>query len=163
MQVRGNTEDQTGFGSVSDDVLDDDEGVEEEDAERPHDALTCPLLDTPIHFDDCKLCHGRGWVAPGDVSAYLGPYRVPCMSCGGEGDEESGGPVTWTCFSCLGTGMMPVASLTEERYRRRPIAHLHLRGFDLRGLRLDRLVFRACDFSQVNFDGADLSRTKFER
>jgi DnaJ-class molecular chaperone len=86
--------------------------ADDEEQERPDDALTCPLLDTPIHFDDCKLCHGRGWVETSDISVYLGPNRVRCVHCGGEGDEESGGPVTWTCISCQGTGLMP-ASLRE--------------------------------------------------
>jgi hypothetical protein len=87
------------------------EGEDDLEAERPDDAFTCPLLDTPIHVDDCTLCHGRGWIEAGDISAYLGPDRVPCVHCGGEGDEESGGPVTWTCIYCLGTGMMPVPPL----------------------------------------------------
>jgi uncharacterized protein YjbI with pentapeptide repeats len=58
---------------------------------------------------------------------------------------------------------MPVRHLEDEWYRRSPIRHLRLHGLDLGGLRLDRLVFRACDFSGANFAGADLTRTKFEK
>ena len=105
---------------------------DEEDEERPDDALTCPLLDTPIHFDDCKLCGGRGWVESGDTDAYLGPDRVPCVSCGGEGDEESGGPVTWTCSSCLGTGFMPTALLAQFDLTKYPINNQVWRNADLR-------------------------------
>ena len=84
-----------------------------EEQERPYDALNCPLLDTPVHFDDCKVCHGRGWVVSADIDAYLGRDEVPCVSCGGEGSKESGGPVTWTCTTCLGTGFMPVSLLAQ--------------------------------------------------
>ena len=72
-----------------------DEEKDDVEEERPDDALTCPLLDTPIHFDDCTVCQG----AAGSVRANrasLGAGGVPCMSCGGEGEQESGGPVTWT-------------------------------------------------------------------
>jgi hypothetical protein len=100
-------------GPVINPIVEDDE----EEEERPDDALTCPLLDTPLHVDDCTLCRGRGWVDSSDISAHLGPYRVPCVSCGGEGSEESGGPVTWTCPSCLGTGLMPASLRKQEILR----------------------------------------------
>src|SRR5215213_6395345 len=51
-ELDGNATVPSAIGFVIDPTVEDD--VEEE---RPDDALTCPLLDTPIHFDDCKLCH----------------------------------------------------------------------------------------------------------
>jgi hypothetical protein len=141
-------------------VAEEMDGVEQE---RPDDALTCPLLDTPVHFSDCALCGDRGWVTEDQIVAYLGLNRISCLSCGGEGSFDGGGPITWTCDQCLGRGRMPVRNLEDEGHRRRAIRHQRLHGLDLGGLRLDRLVFRACDFTQVNFAGADLTCAKFEK
>jgi hypothetical protein len=147
--------------SLTNDALDQPE-EETEDEERPENALTCPLLDTPVHFTDCPLCADRGWVLEEDIAAYLGPNQVACLFCGGEGHEDGAGPVTWTCSVCLGTGQMPVKALEEELLRGQWIEDQDLRGADLRGVRLDRLVFSNCGFSNVQFDGADLTDASFE-
>src|SRR5215212_970076 len=116
--------------------------AEDADAqERPADALTCPLLDTAIHFDDCKLCQGRGWVQSSDISASLSPSRVPCVSCGGEGSKESGGPVTWTCESCLGTGWMPTSLLAQFDLTKYPFYHQDWREADVSGQNLRGATF----------------------
>jgi hypothetical protein len=153
----GHATDPSATGLVIDPTVED-----EEEEERPDDALTCPLLDTPIHFDDCKLCHGRGWVEPGTISASLGPSRVPCLSCGGEDGEESGGPVTWTCTSCLGTWFMPTSLLAQFNLTKYPIYDRDWRDADVSGQSLRGATFESCDFTDAIFDGTDLTNTTFE-
>src|SRR4051812_13774390 len=79
-----------------------------DDEEWPEEAVACPLSDTPWHLgEECVLCQGREWVLEETIEAYLGPNRLPCLYCAGEGWSEGLGPITWTCDSCLGTGQMP--------------------------------------------------------
>jgi hypothetical protein len=108
------------------------------------------------------LCGDRGWVLEADIETYLGPHRVSCLFCGGEGWEDGTGPVTWTCTICLGTGEVPVKALKEELMRGRWIEDQNLRRADLGGLRLGRLLLSACDFFEAKFDGADLTNATFE-
>jgi hypothetical protein len=143
-------------------LLDSAEDKDDVKQERPDDALTCPLLDTPIHFDDCKVCHGRGWVISADINAYLGRDEIPCVSCGGEGAKESGGPVTWTCTTCLGTGLMPVSLLAQFDLTKYPFYDQDWRDADVSGQNLRGATFEHCDFSNANFDGADLTNATFE-
>jgi hypothetical protein len=145
----------TGF--VIDPTVEDD--MEEV---RPDDALTCPLLDTPIHFDDCKLCHGRGWVHTSDIWTSVGAGGVPCMTCGGEGGEESGGPVTWTCTTCLGTGYMRASLLAQFDLTKYPFYDQNWRDAGLRDASLRGATFESCDFTDAFFEGADLTNTTFE-
>jgi hypothetical protein len=147
--------------SLTSDGIDQPE-EETEDEERSVNAVSCPLLDTPVHFTDCALCADRGWVLEEDIATYLGPNQVACMFCGGEGYEDGAGPVTWTCAVCLSTGQMPAKALEEELLRGRWIEDHNLCGADLREVRLDRLLFSACDFSEARFGGADLTDAAFE-
>ena len=156
-ELDGNVTAPCAMGSVIDSTVED---VAEE--ERPDDALTCPLLDTPIHFDDCKLCRRRGWVHSSDISAYLGPSRVPCLSCGGEGGEESGGPVTWTCTSCLGTWFMPTSLLAQFDLTKYPFYDRDWRNVNVSGQDLRGATFDHCDFTDAIFDGTDLTNTTFK-
>lgn len=141
-------------------MFDEDEDLEEDDDERPDDALRCPLLDTPVHVSDCPLCGDRGWVTEDQIEEYLGPNRIGCVFCDGEGYSDGNGPVTWTCDQCLGTGSMPIKALEDASYHS-PLTGLDLRGDDLRGLALGYLEFVACRFNNANFDGADLTNTTF--
>jgi hypothetical protein len=153
----GNASDPSQTGFVIDPTVKDSG-----EQERPDDALTCPLLVTPIHVDDCTLCLGRGWVYSSDISASLGPSRVPCLSCGGEDGEESGGPVTWTCTSCLGTWFMPTSLLAQFNLTKYPIYDRDWRDADVSGQSLRGATFESCDFTDAIFDGTDLTNTTFE-
>jgi hypothetical protein len=144
------------------DEADGPQRANEKNEERPDDALICPLLDTPIHFDDCKLCRGRGWVVSVDIDAYVGRYEVPCVSCGGEGATEGGGPVTWTCTTCLGTGFMPVSLLSQFDLTKYPFYDQNWQDVDVSGQNLRGATFEHGDFSNAIFDGADLTNATFE-
>jgi Pentapeptide repeats (9 copies) len=141
-------------------VAQDDEDEDDEEQERPDDALTCPLLDTPVHVSDCPLCGDRGWVTEDQIEEYLGPNRIGCVFCEGEGYSDGNGPVTWTCHQCLGTGSMPIKALEDASYHC-PLTGLNLAGADLRGLELEHLAFTRCRFSHANFQGANLTNTTF--
>jgi hypothetical protein len=143
-------------------LSDNPEDKDDEEQERPEDTVDCPLLDTPVHFDDCTLCHGRGWVHTSDIGTSLGAGEIPCMTCGGEGDEESGGPVTWTCITCLGTGLMPVALLPQFDLTKYPFYDQNWRDAGLRDVSLRGATFESCDFTDAFFAGADLTNTTFE-
>ncbi len=143
-------------------VLADDDRSEE-DGEWPFDAQRCPLWDTPIHLNDaCPICGGRDWATSAQVAAYLGEHRVACLFCGGEGATESGGPVTWTCHACLGTGRMPDAALADGPPWASVIVDQEFHGADLRGVDLRGVEFADCDFTGANFAGADLAGTTFK-
>jgi hypothetical protein len=153
----GSASDPSATGLVIDPTAEDDE-----EPERPDDAIDCPLLDTPIHFADCTVCQGRGWVVSADINAYLGRDEIPCVSCGGEGSVESGGPVTWTCTTCLGTGLMPVSLLAQFDLTKYPFYDQDWRDADMSGQNLSGATFEHCDFSNAIFDGADLTNATFE-
>jgi hypothetical protein len=155
--LNSNATDSSATGLVIDPTVEDDA-----EKERPDDSVTCPLLDTAIHVDDCRLCRGRGWVEAGDIDASRGPSHVPCVSCGGEGAKESGGPVTWTCSICLGTGLMPTSLLAQFDLTKYPFYDQDWRDTDVSGQNLRGATFESCDFTDAIFDGADLTNTTFE-
>jgi hypothetical protein len=147
-------------GSVSDEALDVPEDLEDEDDERPDDALACPLYDTPWHLGDaCELCGGREWVSEEAIEDHLGTNRVGCLNCGGEGAVSP--LVSWTCPICLGTGRMPVAALAECDHPEYPIYDQDWSGADLDGQSLRGLVFIDCTFANTRFAGANLAETAF--
>jgi Pentapeptide repeats (8 copies) len=135
---------------------DDDDG---DDDEPPEDAVECPLYEGG-HQQDCPICHGQRWTTAEAIEAYLGPNRVPCLFCGGDG-VESGGPMTSTCPYCLDTGMMPASALDDDPPREDPLEESDWSGADLQGKSLKGRVFTSSDFSRVNFDGANLARVVF--
>jgi hypothetical protein len=143
---------------LNDEDLADDE---DEDEERPDDAVDCPQCDQWSADPDCSLCGGRRWVYWEDLDAFLGDNRVRCLECGGEGQVDSFGPCSFSCHTCLGTGMMPVAELAQSNLNSYPITEQDWSGVDLRGVSLGGAVFESCDFSRVNLDSADLSGTRF--
>ena len=145
------------LGDAASDVADD-----EEQEKRPYDAVTCPLVDTPGHHHDCAVCGGRGWIDRDQVEDHLGANRVPCVRCEGEGGVESGGPVTWTCETCLGTGLMPVSLLEQFDLRDSIYDSQDWSEADLSDQNLSGVRFYDCNFSDVSFDGADLTNTTFE-
>ena len=116
----------------------------------------------PWHHDECAVCGGRGWIDQDQVWTYLGPNRVPCVRCEGEGGVESGGPVTWTCETCLGTGVMPVSLLDQFDLRDSTFDSQDWSDADLSDQNLSEVRFYDCNFSDVSFDGADLSNTTFQ-
>ena len=89
----------------------------------------------------CTVCQGRSWVETSDIWSYLGPDLMPCVSCGGEGSEESGGPVTWTCTSCLGTGLMPTALLAQFDLTKESFYHQDWRDADVSNQNLRGATF----------------------
>jgi uncharacterized protein YjbI with pentapeptide repeats len=84
------------------------------------------------------------------------------MTCGGEGEKESGGPVTWTCTTCLGSGVMPVSLLAQFDLTKYPFYDQDWKGAVVSGQNLRGATFEHCDFSGAIFDGADLTNATFE-
>src|SRR4051794_35938949 len=100
--------------SIPTDEVEDDPNEEEEDEdERPDDAVDCPQCDQWSPDPDCSLCGGLRWVLWEDLDDFLGNNRVPCLQCGGEGEADGPGPVSWSCPICLGTARMPVEELAR--------------------------------------------------
>jgi uncharacterized protein YjbI with pentapeptide repeats len=84
------------------------------------------------------------------------------MSCGGEGEKESGGPVTWTCTTCLGTGFMAISLLAQFDLTKYPFYDQDWREAGLRNVSLRGATFESCNFTDAFFAGADLTNTTFE-
>src|SRR3954463_14825421 len=70
--------------------------------ERPDDAVDCPRCDQWWAPPDCALCGGRRWVYPEAIRDHMGTNEVWCLQCGGEGEADGPGPVSWSCLTCLG-------------------------------------------------------------
>jgi hypothetical protein len=141
---------------------DEDQEADEEEEERPDDAVDCPQCDQWSADPDCSLCGGRRWVYREDLDAFLGDNRVPCLQCGGEGEEDGPGPVSWSCPICLGTGRMPVAELPQFTLANEDLSNQDWSKVDLSGSSLSGATFTNCSFRDVNFAGADLSGARFE-
>ena len=142
--------------------LDEEEEDEDEDEERPEDAVDCPQCDQWSADPDCSLCGGRRWVYWEDLDAFLGNNRVPCLQCGGEGEADGPGPISWSCPICLGTGRMPVAALPRFTLADEDLNNQDWSGADLAGSSLRGMTFTNCAFTDVNFAGSDLSGARFE-
>src|SRR5215207_1241722 len=122
-------------GDLDEEVEDEDQVEEDEDEdERPDDAIDCPQCDQWRADPDCSLCGGRRWVFWEDLDAFLGGNRVLCLECGGEGQVDSFGPCSFSCLTCMGTGMMPVAELAQSRFNTYPIVEQNWSGVDLGGV-----------------------------
>jgi hypothetical protein len=139
-----------------------DEDDEDEDEERPEDAVDCPQCDQWSADPDCSLCGGRRWVFWAALDEYLGDNRVPCLQCGGEGEADGPGPVSWSCPICFGTGTMPVEDLPRFNLADEDLSHQDWSKADLAGASLSGATFTNCSFTDVNFAGTDLSGTRFE-
>src|SRR4051794_20397513 len=134
-----NDRDETGIPTdgVEDDPNEDEE--EDDEDERPEDAVDCPQCDQWSVDPDCSLCGGQRWVFCEDLDEFLGDNRVPCLQCGGEGEADGPGPVSWSCPLCLGTGSIADPDL----------ASLNLAAEDL-----SSEVWRGADLSDASFSGA---------
>jgi hypothetical protein len=147
---------------VEDESNDEDLDEDQEDEERPEDAFDCPQCDQWSPDPDCSLCGGHRWVYWEVLDAFLGDNRVPCLQCGGEGEADGPGPVSWSCPICLGTGTMPVAELASFNLATEELRNQDWSMADLAGVSLRGATFTNCSFRDVNFAGADLSGVRFE-
>jgi hypothetical protein len=111
-----------------------------------------------------------------ELDRRLGTNRVPCLKCGGEGEVDGMGPVSWSCDRCLGSGSMPVSAIEECLEDLRALHSQagdngdgrwewysdELSGVDFSGVPLSAGTFYECDFSRANFNNADLTDTEFD-
>lgn len=138
-------------------------GAENNDQERPDDALDCPVCDRHFgHYSEtCELCQGRGWVEYEDIERQVGDDLVPCLACGGDGEGSSFGPCAVSCEYCLGIGRMPLERLGEFTLADVYLGDQDWSGVNLSGQSLRGASFSDCNFTNVRFTHADLTQASF--
>lgn len=107
--------------------------------------IKCPFCEG----SGCSDCEELGWLSEEEVTERLGEHRMMCFACGGEGQVDPGYPVSWACTTCLGTGEMSVADLSEYSDQ--------LAGADLSGIDLTDMDFSDDDLSDTDLSGTNLS------